>query len=119
MSKNYIDVIPRPKMGESLRSLGYNVKSAIADIIDNSIDASATEIQIEASGKKNQRDPVSEISIFDNGCGMTGEQLNEALTLGTESDKSVSSLGCFGMGLKTAGTSARIASSRSVHPCRL
>jgi hypothetical protein len=105
MSKNYIDVIPRPKMGESLRSLGYNVKSATADIMDNSIDAGATEIQIEASGKKNQRDPVSEISIFDNGCGMTGEQLNEALTLGTESDKSVSSLGCFGMGLKTAGTS--------------
>lgn len=101
----YIKVPPRPKMGESLRSLGYKAVTAIADIIDNCIDANATEIGIETQGTANQSDPIDSIDIFDNGCGMNDEQLIEALTLGSETNKSASALGCFGMGLKTAGTS--------------
>jgi|ETNvirnome_2_300_1030623.scaffolds.fasta_scaffold14422_1 hypothetical protein len=105
MSK-LIEVTPLPKMGESLRALGYSAKTAIADIVDNCIDADGRDIRVEILGtESNKRSPPNEVSIFDNGWGMTGEQLNDALTLGTESHKSASSLGCFGMGLKTAGTS--------------
>ena len=104
--KNYIDATPGVKMGESLRSLGYDAKSAIADLIDNSIDAAAKNIIVEVNAGKDQSKPVYKLSIFDDGCGMTVEGLNEALTLGSVSNKSKkSSLGCFGMGLKTSATS--------------
>jgi hypothetical protein len=103
--KEYIKVPPKPKMGESLCALGYKATTAAADIADNSIDANATEIVIEASGASNQSDPVNNIDIFDNGCGMNREQLINALTLGSDTNKGVGALGCFGMGLKTAGNS--------------
>jgi len=103
--KEYIKVPPKPKMGESLCALGYKATTAAADIADNSIDASATEIVIEASGASNQNDPVNNIDIFDNGCGMNREQLINALTLGSDTNKGPGALGCFGMGLKTAGNS--------------
>jgi len=92
-------------MGESLRHMGYDPKFAIADISDNCIDANADDIKICVTGANNQRDPVTQIDIFDNGCGMPGDEVNEALTLGSHSNKGSNALGCFGMGLKTAGTS--------------
>lgn len=100
-----IEVKPRPKMGESLRNMGYTTMLAIADIVDNCIDANADIVRIYASSGKTQRDPVSQIDIFDNGCGMIGSEIEEALTLGAISNKGFTALGCFGMGLKTAGTS--------------
>ena len=102
---NYIEVPPRPKMAESLRNMGYAAVAAIADLIDNCIDADATNVKVLVSGEKTQKDPVSQIDIFDNGYGMSGRGIEEALTLGVESDKSNFDLGRFGMGLKTAGTS--------------
>jgi len=101
---SYIKVPPRPKVGESLRSLGYKAVTAIADITDNCIDANATKIAIEATGASNQSDPIESVDIFDNGCGMSRERLIEALTLGSDIDKGPAALGCFGMGLKTGGT---------------
>ena len=110
MTKNIISVPPSYKMAESLRNLGYSMNFAIADIIDNSIDANATEISVVIKSAKTQKDPVSHISIFDNGAGMNEEVLIDALTYGSGADdmaqKSNSSqLGCFGMGLKTASIS--------------
>ena len=101
---SYIKVPPRPKVGESLRSLGYKAVTAIADITDNCIDANATKIAIEATGASNQSDPIESVDIFDNGCGMSRERLIEALTLGSDINKGPAALGCFGMGLKTGGT---------------
>ena len=58
---------PKPKSTiNSYRSFGYNLSTAIADIIDNSISANANEISIEY--KWNGQN--SFISIFDNGTGM-------------------------------------------------
>ena len=57
---------PNPKSTiNSYRSFGYNLSTAIADIIDNSISANANSIEIEFfwSGKN------SSISILDNGKG--------------------------------------------------
>ena len=51
----------------SMRSMGYTFESAVADIIDNSIAASATKIELKY--------PVSPselyVAICDNGTGMT------------------------------------------------
>ena len=52
MSK-LIEVTPLPKMGESLRALGYSAKTAIADIVDNCIDADGRDIRVEILGTEN------------------------------------------------------------------
>lgn len=96
---------PKPKSTiNSYRSFGYNLSTAIADIIDNSISASATEIRLEY--KWHGQD--SFISISDNGLGMNKEELVLAMTPGSkdpEEERSENDLGRFGMGLKTASFS--------------
>jgi HSP90 family molecular chaperone len=96
---------PNPKSTiNSYRSFGYNLSTAIADIIDNSISANADEIRLEY--KWNGQD--SFISISDNGTGMNKEELVMAMTPGSKDPEEIRSekdLGRFGMGLKTASFS--------------
>ncbi len=87
----------------ALQHIGYENTVAICDIIDNSIDAYSTRIQvfIEEDNERQLR-----IIIADNGTGMEYEVLDEALKLGSNSEHSESAdLGKFGMGLSTAGLS--------------
>lgn len=96
---------PNPKSTiNSYRSFGYNLSTAIADIIDNSISANADEIRLDY--KWNGQD--SFISISDNGIGMNKEELVLAMTPGSKDPEEIRSekdLGRFGMGLKTASFS--------------
>jgi hypothetical protein len=91
-------------MLESLRGLGYSTAAALADIVDNSISAGATEIHVEFvwDGAK------SRITILDDGRGMDDAELESALRLGDKNPLDVRDahdLGRFGMGLKTASFS--------------
>jgi hypothetical protein len=96
---------PNPKSTiNSYRSFGYNLSTAIADIIDNSISAKASEICIEYIWKGQD----TFISIWDNGIGMNKEELVNAMTPGSkdpEEERNEKDLGRFGMGLKTASFS--------------
>jgi signal transduction histidine kinase len=86
------------RLTESLRDIGYDFSSAVADIVDNSIMAGATrvEILIEFGGLD------SSVTVSDNGCGMTANGLVEALRYGTRRTYSRGDLGRYGLGLKTA-----------------
>lgn len=89
---------------ESMRSIGYSLETAIADIIDNSITAQATKINIFAEIVNGQ----IRIAIIDNGEGMAEEELYEAMRLGSINPlqtRNISDLGRFGLGLKTASLS--------------
>ncbi|MDZ4392988.1 ATP-binding protein [Cypionkella sp.] len=91
-------------MIESLRGLGYTTATALADIIDNSIGAAATEVDIrfEWAGVD------SWIRVTDNGAGMNDVDLETAMRLGAKDPRAprlASDLGRFGMGLKTASFS--------------
>lgn len=106
-------------MLESLRGLGYTTATAIADLIDNSISAAATNVDIQFVW--NGAD--SWIRIADNGRGMSDPELESAMRLGARDPRETRSsddLGRFGMGLKTASFSqARIltvASLAAEHP---
>lgn len=96
---------PNPKSTiNSYRSFGYNLSTAIADIVDNSISAKADKIHINYkwAGKD------SFISVLDDGIGMNKEDIVIAMTPGSkdpESYREESDLGRFGMGLKTASFS--------------
>jgi len=95
--------LPNPaKLLDSLRSTGYDNYNAIMDIIDNSIDADANNIRINITGKENSLT----ITIADDGKGMDFQILDQALKLGSETEKNIDSdLGRFGMGLSTASLS--------------
>lgn len=96
---------PNPKSTiNSYRSFGYNLSTAIADIIDNSISANANEIRLEYKWEGQN----SFISVSDNGTGMNKEELVLAMTPGSKDPEELRSekdLGRFGMGLKTASFS--------------
>jgi hypothetical protein len=87
---------------ESLRDVGYELPQAIADLIDNSIEAGATRIAVDV-----RFDEASEswIRIADNGHGMNSATLTESLRYGSQRDYGENDLGKFGFGLKTASTS--------------
>lgn len=96
-----------PKAGamlEALRGLGYSTASALADVIDNSVSAGASEIRVSFDWKG----MASRVSVLDNGRGMTDSELETAMTLGAKSpldERAADDLGRFGMGLKTASFS--------------
>jgi hypothetical protein len=96
---------PRPDaMLHSSRSIGYDLPTAIADVLDNSITAKANNIWVDFYW--NGED--SWISIRDDGDGMTEPELIEAMRLGSLSPlekRSERDLGRFGLGLKTASFS--------------
>jgi hypothetical protein len=93
------DNAPNPRRTiEALREMGYDSYSSVLDLIDNSIDAQAKEIQVTVSEQKG--DII--ITIVDDGSGMDEETLDEALRLGSDTDRESGDLGKFGMGLVTA-----------------
>lgn len=89
---------------ESLRAFGYDVPTALADIVDNSISAKARNIWIDMSWAGRE----SRIIIRDDGEGMSEHELRQAMRPGSLSpleDRAASDLGRFGLGMKTASIS--------------
>ncbi|MFO1400124.1 MAG: ATP-binding protein [Steroidobacteraceae bacterium] len=100
--------------------MGYEFSTAVADVIDNSIEARATRIlvDIEFDGDS------SSVRIADNGHGMPPARIREALRFGSERDYDENdSLGKFGLGLKTASLSQSqrltVASRSSAERCEI
>lgn len=88
---------------EALRNTGYDNYSAIADLIDNSFDADASDVWVNISATK-EEDFCFIIS--DNGAGMDYQTLDQAMRLGSKTERNIESdLGKFGMGLITASLS--------------
>ena len=88
---------------KSLRDIGYTFEVAVADIIDNSISASANDIKIYAI-----QHPEPFFCILDNGVGMNEDELVEAMRLSSKNPderRNDIALGKFGLGLKTASFS--------------
>jgi len=89
---------------ETLRAIGYSHETAVADVMDNSITAGATQIYFESKWRGGE----SYISIRDNGCGMDEHELIEGLRPGSMNpleEREAHDLGRFGLGLKTASFS--------------
>ncbi len=101
----YETLLPNPKnLIHALRDIGYTLETAMADIIDNSIAANATNIEIYVHFDMEN----SYIAIIDNGKGMNKEKLLQAMNLGSVDPlerRDKKDLGRFGLGLKTASFS--------------
>ena len=91
-----------PRLIYGLRDTGYSFNTAAADIIDNSIAANASEVNVRIELAEDGRKFVC---FGDNGDGMNGEMLFNAMRYGAPARANLASLGKFGLGLKTASSS--------------
>ena len=95
---------PAKALLNGIRAIGYSFSTAVADIIDNSISAKASTVNIYF-------DPLASVPFFcilDNGCGMNLAELNNAMLPGSDRSEKPDSnieLGRFGLGLKSASLS--------------
>lgn len=96
------------KLDTALRSIGYSFEAAVADVIDNSIDASARNILLRLLITK---DGHLDLAIWDDGCGMSQNTLKEAMRFGSDISQEMERLGKFGLGLKLASLSQ----AREIH----
>lgn len=88
----------------SMRYMGYSFEDAIADVIDNSISASAKTIKVLFT-----KDPADLfVGILDDGFGMSDKELFHAMCYGSqasEKQRAENDLGRFGLGMKSASLS--------------
>ena len=109
-----IENTPSPHiLMNSMRSIGYTFKTALADIIDNAISANATNVYVDS--------PINDMSLFitilDDGFGMERDDLLNAMKYGSDRESySATDLGRFGLGLKSASLSqCRVLTVASKH----
>jgi hypothetical protein len=81
--------------------MGYDFPTSVADLVDNSIEAGATQVMIDIEFEGDQ----SWVRIADNGAGMSPARLREALRYGSTREYAADDLGKFGLGLKVASLS--------------
>lgn len=98
-SGKVIELLPNAaRTIDALRENGISFQAAVADLIDNSIEAQATRVDVTMmfDGK------ASWVRVADNGEGMDAKTLTEAMRYGTDRNYDEHDLGKFGMGMKTA-----------------
>lgn len=90
-------------LAEALRAFGYDLPTALADLIDNSIAAKARTVRVEYLS-----DPgAAWLAVVDDGRGMDETDLRRAMRFATDpaEQRTTGDLGRFGLGLKTASLS--------------
>lgn len=107
MGKSIVDI---QNMGDALRNTGYkNIESAVAEIVDNSVEANAKDVFVIMSEDINPvsgRKLVNEIGFLDNGDGMNTDILGSCLGIGSTTRKARKGMGRFGVGLPQASLHA-------------
>jgi hypothetical protein len=102
MTESYVTVVPSAgRLMTSLRDIGYDLPSALADLVDNAIDANARSISVDVVAEGS----ASWLRVSDDGVGMSTPSLDEAMRYGAHAEYGDRTLGHFGLGLKTASLS--------------
>lgn len=106
------EIVPIHLAVKAMRDSGYkNAAYAIAELIDNAIQAGATSVELlccESEGRVNARvrRRIDKIALLDNGSGMDATVLREALQFGNGQHlKDRTGIGRFGMGLPNSSLS--------------
>ena len=96
--------ITLPPDPHALDSLGRNhsLATALADLVDNSLDAEATHVLIRLV---RQSGMLRALYVIDNGKGISPDLIDSAMTVGRRRDYGRTDLGRFGLGMKAASFS--------------
>ena len=99
------DLVVSSNFTRAVREAGYlNISTALAELVDNSLQAEASEVAITIS--RATPEALPEITVADNGVGMTKPELEQCLRFGGSSRFDArQSFGRFGMGLPAASLS--------------
>ncbi len=99
------DLLVSSNFIRAVRESGYlSIATALAELVDNSLQASATDVAITIS--RDTTDALPEIVVEDNGIGMSRAELELCLRFGGSSRFDARhSFGRFGMGLPAASLS--------------
>lgn len=104
-SEKFENATPNPEfLIKSIAEQGYSLETALADLMDNSISASATQIEILIDI---QKQPFT-LFLADDGDGMDEDALRSAMQFPSsspEEDRKDDDLGRFGLGMKTSSFS--------------
>lgn len=105
---NTLDITPSPRILRTLGEIPFQAWQCIAELIDNSIDAFMSEKAMGSDEVEKKiivtwsSDSLSAddrtIEISDNACGMSIDQLQNAVRAGYSSNDPIGNLGLFGMG---------------------
>jgi hypothetical protein len=87
------------RMIHGMSRLSYAFEEAIADLIDNSIAASSSKVEVLIEQRIGGKVYVH---VLDNGTGIAKHLLPSAIQYGADDRKDAHSLGVYGFGLKTA-----------------
>ena len=104
MSRLHILPPSASSLAASMRDLGYSLETAVADLVDNSISAKATQVDIVCDLETESPN----LAVIDNGKGMSEAELLVAMRHGAghpSVTRRADDLGRFGLGLKTASFS--------------
>ncbi|MBK6456062.1 MAG: ATP-binding protein [Gemmatimonadetes bacterium] len=82
------------KLDTALRSIGYSFEVAVADIIDNSVDANARNVLVRIITRG---DGKLDLAVWDDGHGMSAKTLREAMRFGADVSQDIERLGKFGL----------------------
>lgn len=101
--------IDADRLCEGISKIGYRPSAALMDIGDNSVTAGARNVRItlelRPDASLGTKGGVLTFRIWDDGVGMTDDQVKRALQLGSQGEYPAHSLSKFGLGLKSAGFS--------------
>lgn len=84
---------------DAVARIGYEFEHAMADLVDNSIDAGAKNVLIRFFYDDKA---VRSVAVIDNGAGMNDQTIDTAMSFGARTGKGAEALGKYGMGLKSA-----------------
>lgn len=87
---------------DSLRRMGHSLEDALAEIVDNALDAKATSILVRFYRKDSR---ILRVVIADDGAGMSEQILRQSMQYGVRRSHEATELGKYGIGLKTASFS--------------
>lgn len=108
------DIVPTHLAVQAMRDNGYkNAAYAIAELMDNGIQARATVVELLCAEKtgfveQRSRTRVEQIAVLDNGSGMDAETLRIAMQFGNGTHLAAheqNGIGKFGMGLPASSVS--------------
>lgn len=114
MATNPHNIVPAHLAVQAMRDNGYkNAAYAIAELMDNAIQAGATQVELLCGEKKQQLEQrkssrIHQIAVLDNGCGMDATVLRLALQFGNGTyldEEKHTGIGRFGMGLPSSSVS--------------
>lgn len=122
-----LDITPTPRILRTLGEIPFQTWQCIAELIDNSIDAFLSNSAVTYDDYEHRISvnwssesvaaPDRTIEISDNACGMSMDQLQNAVRAGYSSNDPINNLGLFGMGFNIAtarlGETTTILSTRS------